>query len=266
MAVLVDIDIKKFVANFNLIENFEDSSLQGASYDMGVGSSYSSKGEVKVITSNRPAINIEPGEFIVLTSFESLNLPLNMTGHFGLTSYWGMRGLVPLFGPQIDPGFQGILVVPVFNAGDSPISMQFKEKMFTVEFIRTSQNASYGWAERNGKQTRIKQLHTAFETRPNLADISKFAKQLAKIELETQSSINLFLGKINKIESDYKITNTEITSSIAILQNRFSDVIEKRNTKLVWISIFIAVITLIVGIIFSGPIIEFFRGLNDTKP
>ena len=190
MAILVHSEIRVLVDECNLIDGFDESSIQGASYDMRLGSQYVKRGEVKTLTNDLPTIILEPSEFSVFTSFESLKLPLNMIGHVGLMSNWARRGIVSLFSPQIDPGYWGILFVPVFNAGDAPISFTLSEKIFTVEFDTTTSPATYGWSDRHGKQIRISSLNTPFVSRPNLADVSKINEKTEKLEISSKATQN----------------------------------------------------------------------------
>jgi dCTP deaminase len=259
MSVLVDTEIRELVATSNFIEDFDESSLQGASYDLRLGRQYMTRGVVKTLTEEAPTVTISSGEFTVLTTYETLNLPLDIVGHFGLTSYWGMRGIVPLFGPQIDPGFYGILVVPVFNAGDSSVSIPLGEKMFTVEFIRTAVPATYGWSERRGKQMRVPPLHTPLDTKPNLADISNLRDRVSTLENAVgRVETNLTIHKA-EIQQTMAETQVKLSSDQRIIENRVSDVLASRNFGLAsrsfrmgWWGIVIAFLALILGII-SGP-------------
>ena len=171
VSVLVDKEIRKLVEERELITNFAEQSLEGASYDMRVGPEYIKQGKIEPLDHGHPNLILQPGEFVLLRSLEELNMPLNLIGHNGIMSPWAKRGLVSLFSPQIDPGFSGFLTVPVFNAGDAPITIAYHDKMFTVEFVRTAKNASRGWSDRFGRQDKLSVLVSPSFVRPNLADI-----------------------------------------------------------------------------------------------
>lgn len=202
MSVLVDENIERLVETKQLIEEFEKDCLQGASYDMRIGVEYMKRGEVQRFTEERPSIIMEPGEFIILTTHESLNMPNNLVGHNGIQSTWAKRGIVSLFSPQIDPGFCGILIVPLFNAGDTPVSMRFKQPVFTVEFVLTKEPASYGWSEKHGNQERIWPGIAPFITRPSLADLLEMKQKLSKavddlaILKESHKSFSTYVNNI----------------------------------------------------------------------
>lgn len=146
-AVLVDREIKELAAEVGMIAPFEEAFLKGASYDLRLGGEYSTAGEHQTLSGEKVSCKLEPGQFILLTSHEHLKLPDNIVGHAGLISKWAQSGLISLFSPQIDPGFEGLIVVPLFNGGNAPISLRVKEPMFTVEFVRTTRTVARGWAE-----------------------------------------------------------------------------------------------------------------------
>lgn len=145
-AVLVDHEISQLAEGAGLISPFEEAFLKGASYDLRLGEEYSTAGEHRTLSDGSPSCQLEPGQFILLTSHELLELPDNVIGHAGLVSRWAKRGLISLFSPQIDPGFKGLIVVPLFNGGNAPITLRFGEPMFTVEFVRTTGPVAKGWA------------------------------------------------------------------------------------------------------------------------
>jgi hypothetical protein len=175
-----------------------------------------------------------------------------------------MRGIVPLFGPQIDPGFCGILVVPIFNAGDSPVSIPLGEKMFTVEFMRTTVPATYGWSERRGKQMRVPPLHTPHDTKPNLADISNLRDRVSTLENAVARAETTLT--VHRAETQQAIAETQVKLSAdqRIIENRMADVLASRNLRLAsgsfrvgWLGIILALLALILGIVTSPWLSKF---------
>lgn len=180
-AVLTDVQIRRLVAEVGLITEFDDDSLQGASYDMRVGEECFVGGHTRVLTKDSPSYRLMPGEFILLTSFEHLKVPDDLVGHAGLMSEWAQRGLISLFSPQIDPGFQGLIVVPLVNVGNAPVPLKLKQRMFTVEFVRTTKCASESWTKRNTVLEGIQAPAEIQMARPDLSDI---VDRIAKLESE----------------------------------------------------------------------------------
>lgn len=154
-AVLVDHEIQSLVESKELITDFKERQLKGASYDMRLGTEFATSDEHGVLTPENPCFKLEPGQFILLTSHEWLALPTDLAGHAGLIGGWAQQGLISLFSPQIDPGFKGKLIVPLFNGGNETIPLRVGDSMFTVEFVRTASHASVSWVEVHGPLERI---------------------------------------------------------------------------------------------------------------
>jgi dCTP deaminase len=225
MTVLVDKQIKKLVVDHKLISPFFDDALEGASYDMRAGPQYQKNGKIMQLTSTDRSILIEPGEFVLLTTFEKLNLPLDIVGHNGIMSPWAKRGLVSLFSPQIDPGFKGVLVVPVYNSGDSEITIQLEEKIFTVEFTLTSMPSSFGWSDKkNMIQTGIiSQIPIPNNSRPLIAESTSLRDDIQSLKMRTQElakdidRIDKLFGTRISLKANTLAIIAIIVSAIALL-------------------------------------------------
>lgn len=124
-----------------IIENFSRECLEPASYDMRMGKEAVKKvGKINV--EEKGAVILEPGDLAVLGTYESVTLSRRYIGHIGVRSHYTRKGLVLLAGPQIDPGFDGILTIAVCNLGPGTIVIPFMEKLVTVEFFRLIKEAS----------------------------------------------------------------------------------------------------------------------------
>ncbi len=77
---------------------------------------------------------ISPGDFALLTTFEKIKLSRAIAGSIGLRSYYARKGLILLAGPQIDPWFEGVLVLGVYNASPRKITLSYVDKLCTIEF------------------------------------------------------------------------------------------------------------------------------------
>lgn len=255
MSVLTDTEIRQLVEDATLIENFDSGSLQGASYDMRLGAKYASHGEIHSLTDESPSYVLQPGEFIILTSFEALRMPLDLIGHNGIMSPWAQRGIVSLFSPQIDPGFVGFLTVPIFNAGDAPITLILGERIFTIEFVRTSTPASYSWSGRFGEQRTIRISATPSVSRPNLTDISNLStevealrKSIANLQQTVLHQEQLALRSIEALTSNAKQKTVELESKLQIIENRVNDGVTRRQLNLSRRQVNVGIFGLIVAV------------------
>jgi deoxycytidine triphosphate deaminase len=230
MSVLVDSEIKDLSTQNQLISPFDPFFLQGASYDLRLGEQIARNGEIKTLVQTNPTLKIAPGEFVILSTHEKLNIPLDIIGHNGIMSKWAKRGLVSLFSPQIDPGFRGMLIVPVFNAGDSDVSINLHEAIFTVEFVKTSIPAQNGWSDKNGEQNTIKDLASPSLNQPNLLDILAMKKGIEENSLQIK----------------------QLKNNQDLLQNNFDDIYKRKGLNYAAISTVSSVIAAMLSVIAVG--------------
>ncbi|MGH9771764.1 MAG: dCTP deaminase [Candidatus Acidiferrales bacterium] len=122
-----------------VLEPFDATKIEPASYDARVGTwAFTSSLKEKLNLSEKGVLIIEPGEFAVLESRERVELDRRTAAQLGLRSEYARRGLLMLSGPQIDPGFRGILVVRLVNLAPKPIAIPYESPFLTLTFFRLS--------------------------------------------------------------------------------------------------------------------------------
>lgn len=136
--------IRKAISSGELrIDNFSDSCLQPASYDMRLGNeAITSTYREKVNPSQKGLFIIPAGDFALVTTYESVELSNKIAGHIGLRSHFSKKGLALLSGPQIDPGFKGVLVIGLSNLSPRDITIPHMERFCTVEFYSLAEAAT----------------------------------------------------------------------------------------------------------------------------
>ena len=149
MAVLTGRQIRE-IAEKNLlkVEPFESDLVQPASYDLRLhykvlASPVGEKilGKVVDLRECPDGFPILPGQMVGILSFEKIKLPLNVTGRFGIRSYFARKGINAFGGLQLDPGFRGRLSLSLLNVGPEPVRIKYKEAIFSVEFSRLEEDA-----------------------------------------------------------------------------------------------------------------------------
>ncbi len=126
-----------------VIEPFFEELLQPASYDLRVGDQAASSAKKEVLDLTKTAfIEIMPGDFVIMLTHEKLALDLQHTARFGLTSSYARKGLLATVGPQVDPGFEGRLIIGLTNLSSKPIVLPYKDRFLTIEFHRLDQPSS----------------------------------------------------------------------------------------------------------------------------
>jgi dCTP deaminase len=134
-----DREIKEALERGDLvIKEFDEKQVNPASYDARLGDqTFKTRPERGLVrSSSKGVIIIEVGEFAILTTHEHFKIPNNMAGQIGLRSHYARKGLILLSGPQIDPGFKGMLVLGVYNVGPKDIAIPYLEPICTIEFHR----------------------------------------------------------------------------------------------------------------------------------
>lgn len=178
--VLIDDDIRRLAESVGLISDFDEDSLQPASYDLRLGSECFVRGETQWLEETR-SCTLASGEFIIVTSREELVLPLDVVGRAGLISSWAQKGLISLLSTQIDPGFVGIMVVPILNAGHAAVTLKFCEPIITVEFIRTTRPVARGWVQLSGNKPQ-RTIPSGSELKMASPDLTPVTERLGDLE------------------------------------------------------------------------------------
>ncbi len=138
--MLTDAEIRDAISGGLLeIEPLGDTCLQPASYDFRVGhEAFVSGSDEKIDVANRGLVIIDPGEFAVLVTRERVRCGPQIAGQLGLESKYARQGLNLLSGPQVDPGFTGVLIVRVTNLAPRRITLAYEAPFLTCQFFKLS--------------------------------------------------------------------------------------------------------------------------------
>ena len=136
--LMTDKQIKEAMEAGDLvIEHFHEPSLQGSSYDARIGNRAILGGtDTEINVADRGSVTIRPGEFILIVTREKFKLNSTITGHLGIRSYYSRKGFVVLVGLQIDPGFEGHLVIGGYNAAPRRLTLDYETSFLTIELHR----------------------------------------------------------------------------------------------------------------------------------
>ncbi len=129
--------------DFLTISDFSEDCLQPASYNFRLGNeAITSSRREKEDPSRKGLFTIPAGDFALVKTFEHVKLSPSAAGHIGLRSHYSKKGLDILAGPQIDPGFDGYLVLGLTNLSPRDITIPYKGEFCTVEFYGFSEPVS----------------------------------------------------------------------------------------------------------------------------
>ena len=100
------------------------------------------------------AFFLNPGEFVLVSTLESITLPDDIVGRLEGKSSLGRIGLlVHSTAGYVDPGWHGHLTIELSNVAKLPITLYYKMKIGQISFIRLTSAVDrlYGAAELGSK-------------------------------------------------------------------------------------------------------------------
>lgn len=137
-AVLLSNEIKRYAIKHQMIDPFDDTCLEPASYNMRLGKQYRIAGKTGLLDDKNRYLTIRPYEVVVLSTFEKLRLPRFLIGRWSLRVSDAYEGLLWTGGAQVDPGYEGSLYCPIYNLSSEEIQLTYKDKIFSIDFVRTT--------------------------------------------------------------------------------------------------------------------------------
>lgn len=141
--ILVDDEIREAIKAGEIeLSDFSEECLQPASYDLRVGEEGFVLSTGKANIQSEGVLEIQSGDFALVITHERLRLPTNIVGRFGLRSAYARMGLLATVGPQVDPGFEGKLVIGIVNFSSQTVKMSYLTPFCTLELERLSRHSS----------------------------------------------------------------------------------------------------------------------------
>jgi dCTP deaminase len=121
----------------NIVDGFDDSRVVCGAYELALGQEVfrtDSKDKTKEFLKPNEKVTINPGQFALLLSEETIHVPIDKIAFISIKAGIKLKGLVNVSGFHVDPGFKGNLLFSVYNAGSSPISLLRGERCFLIWF------------------------------------------------------------------------------------------------------------------------------------
>ena len=181
--MLTDVEIREALADGGLeVAPFADASLKSASYDCRVGDQAFVSGSDEVTdVANKGLVVIEPGEFAVLVTRETVHCGAQFAAQLGLDSQYARQGLVLLSGPQVDPGFRGVLIVRVTNLAPRRITLSYEAPFLTVQFFKLARPVAKPYAGSRQGQTGLRAADVEELTHPDSPTLGGMVKSLSSL-------------------------------------------------------------------------------------
>ena len=142
--LLSDVEIREAMKKKKIvIEPFSEPSLQPASYDLRVGKRMLVSGEEgELDLEDKHSATLKAGQFALVTTLEKITLSDSVAAHIGMKSYYVRKGIILLSGLQIDPGWNGFLVLGMYNASPRSITLDYQSTVCSIDFYSLAVPAS----------------------------------------------------------------------------------------------------------------------------
>ena len=139
-AVLLDDEIKYYSTRHEqpLISPFDEANLKPARYQLTLGPEAKVGGRTIRIDVQNP-LRLDPHQVAIVRTYETLNLPRFLIGRWNLTVETVYKGLLWVGALQVDPGWVGYLPCPLYNLSNDTVTIGYREKLVSIDFVRTTQ-------------------------------------------------------------------------------------------------------------------------------
>lgn len=243
VGVLLSDEIEYYVNQFKLIDPFYPNNLKPAGYELTVGNEYSIGGETQRL-SDEPGeneIRIPPFEVAVIKAGEKVNLPRFLIARWNIRVKWAYEGLLWVGGPQVDAGYVGPLLCPIYNLSDKEVILRLGEPLAVIDFIKT---------------TPFKKGCKEYERPPKRVVFDDYNPEKLKSALYTEAR-----KRIDRIEKKVDVFGTRLDTSIGIIFAAISVLVaalaifvssgQQVNVSLPWwlyLSVGLSIIALVISI------------------
>jgi len=147
--LLLSNEIEMFCNEGLLIdEHYDRRHLRPAAYTLRIGPDYVDGTGKRAQLRERESFYLEPNAIAYVTTLESFNLPYYIVARFNLRVKWVYQGILLGTGPQVEPGYRGVLSCPLFNLTDKAMKITYEQEFATIDFERTSDfcpGKSWNW-------------------------------------------------------------------------------------------------------------------------
>ncbi len=184
------------------IDPFDEKQVQAASYDLRVGNQGAAASAKKLTNIQEEGyLLLKPGDFAVVIVLEKIHLDAQHVGRFGLRSKYARKGLIATTGPQIDPGYEGRLIIGLTNPTPNSITLPYKDDFLTAEFHKLEKPSTKPYT---GKYQGITEL------RPEDIEMIVETESLSIPEILT--TLNSLSQNVGSLATDVKILTSDMKS------------------------------------------------------
>jgi dCTP deaminase len=201
------------LADKKLIPQYDPNRVKVGAYELSMGSEYfvtadadGKRQTTKQCLSPGEQFVIPPGQFALLITEESVNLPANVISFISIKASVKFRGLINISGFHVDPGFSGRLKFSVQNAGSQHAVIAQGQALFLIWFSNLDRTTAYPYNGEHNNQMEIT------------------AKDVEQISGEIASPGQL-LRDIVELRTESERQHTDLQERITLLNSRMSNAV-----------------------------------------
>lgn len=131
------------------LSNFVNGKAANTSYDLRVGSVYWDVSKDNTTTLEKGVIKLKPKMFVEIETKEFVKFPQNVSGRISSKVSMLRKGL-GVFPTNIDPGYEGVLVIYVCNFGNDTVELKPEAKFCALK-IETVKGQAHPY-QKEGKK------------------------------------------------------------------------------------------------------------------
>ncbi|MGA2571757.1 MAG: hypothetical protein ABSF23_14670 [Terracidiphilus sp.] len=135
--VLLSDEIEFYIDNFKLVDPYEPKNLMAASYELRVGNQCVIGDKVYELAKGE-VLTFPKFEVVVVEILETINMPDFLIARWNIRTRWAYAGLIWVGGPQVNAGFRGRIMCPLWNLSSSEISIPWGEAIAVMDFVYTT--------------------------------------------------------------------------------------------------------------------------------
>jgi dCTP deaminase len=177
--------LRKRLQSEGIISDFFDpNGIKFCAYELKLGDEAfltSAEDGQKKVLDHRAQVVIQPGQFALLITKETLNIPEKVLAFISIKAGIKFRGLINVSGFHVDPGFKGKLKFSVYNAGAQNIVLSVDEPVFLIFFADLDSNADPAYDGQHQKQSSVT-AKDVMEIQGKLASPAALDERIKKLE------------------------------------------------------------------------------------
>ncbi|RUW75201.1 MULTISPECIES: hypothetical protein [unclassified Mesorhizobium] len=215
MTTLSDVDIGKEIQAQRLLRDADPRRLEGACYELRMGSVYYdlTEGGKRIALTPGQMVLIKPGHRVVLITAEDFNVPSDILVRVVSKGSLFSVGLSPV-ATYADPGFSGNLGIVTQNISDKYIELPQGEPIAKADFTRLSTPAEHLYKGQHGFQVGIWPIKTHLQKEHS--DVAKDPRVRSEKEEAFTLLPDATRTVIRRIENTQLLTNVGIFLAILI--------------------------------------------------